>query len=93
MSVIVKGIDVPSDCDGCWHPTCNLWHQTDVGERHRGCPLRPLPKEHGRLVDASKMDAVIYSLKDHGDETFDDGVVFALEMLDSLPTVIEAEGD
>lgn len=47
MSVIVTGVDIPEDCDGCWHPTCNLWLQTDVGKRHKDCPISPMPEKHG----------------------------------------------
>lgn len=52
MSFIVMGVDIPEDCDSCWLPGkhCNLWLATDVGERHRGCPLRSLPEKHGRLI-------------------------------------------
>lgn len=94
MSVFVKGIDVPSDCDGCWHPTCNLWLQTDVGKRHKDCPIRPMPEKHGRLVD---VDAIIAELKDGDAESgvkasgADLVVAILLAYLDSKPTIVEAE--
>lgn len=95
MSVIMMGVDIPEDCDSCWLPGkhCNLWLATDVGERHRGCPLRPLPEKHGRIVDVGPLEVVAYSLKDHEGESFDEGVGYILEKLDALPTIVEAEGE
>ena len=80
MSVFVKDIDVPSDCDGCWHPTCNLWLQTDVGKRHKDCPISPMPEKHGRLIDAD--EATRGSLERTGKR---------LLAIDTAPTIVEAE--
>lgn len=54
MSVVVMGMEIPKDCDSCWLPEriCNLWLATDLNKRHSGCPIRPLPEKHGRLIDA-----------------------------------------
>ena len=65
------------------------------------CPLRPLPEEHGRLVD---VDAIIKELTDEKDESEKGysgarkpGSSLFLDLLigylDGLPTIIEAEGD
>lgn len=83
MSVIVKGMDVPSDCDGCWHPTCNLWHQTDVGKRHKDCPISPMPKKYGRLIDGDELAAGC------------DAPHWCrwLSEIEDMPTIVEAEGD
>ena len=83
MSVFVKDIDVPSDCDGCWHPTCNLWLQTDVGKRHKDCPISPMPEKHGRLIDADAMKRVWMGARIDGDIGM---------LLDARPTIVEAEG-
>ena len=82
MSVIVKGMDVPSDCDGCWHPTCNLWPQTDVGKRHKDCPIGPMPEKHGRLIDASELETVAKGRL---------GVI-NIGHIDEARTIVEAEG-
>ncbi len=94
MSIIVKGMDVPSDCDGCWHPTCNLWHQTDVGKRHKDCPISPMPEKHGRLIDADDMerfmsDTVQGDIRQYpySDTLWDT----AFKWIDSRPTIVEAE--
>ena len=57
------------------------------------CPLRPLPEKHGRIVDVGPLDVVAYNQKGHEGESFDDGVVFMLEKMDALPTIVEAEGE
>lgn len=88
MSVFVKDIDVPSDCDGCWHPTCNLWLQTDVGKRHKDCPISPMPEKHGRLKD---VDAIIEDIRKNSESYFADD--FAHEWIERQPTIVEAEGD
>lgn len=51
MSVLIRGIDMPSDCDSCFIPAsfCPLWINTDVGSRHPDCPLIPVPP-HGDLI-------------------------------------------
>lgn len=88
MSVFVKDIDVPSDCDGCWHPTCNLWLQTDVGKRHKDCPISPMPEKHGNLIDETPL--IKYFLANKY-EKFVGGYVAM--MLMTTPTIVEAGGD
>lgn len=85
MSVIVIGVDIPEDCDSCWLPGkhCNLWLATDVGERHRGCPIRPLPEKHGRLIDGDAMKALWTGAEIAGDIGC---------LIDARQTIIEAEG-
>lgn len=107
MSVIVLGMEMPESCYTCklgrlWDDGSHdcriskgLWmedypYTKDV--RHAECPLRPLPEKHGRLVDVSPLNFVSYNSRWHSDNSFDDGVTFILEMLDNLPTIIEAEG-
>ena len=93
MSVIVKGIDVPSDCDVCWHPACNLWLQTDVGKRHKDCPISPMPEKHGRLIDVAEFEEMHFKdgikEKDILYVPFTEvaGIIF------NATTIVEAEGD
>lgn len=86
MSVIVKGMDVPSDCDGCWHPTCNLWHQTDVGKRHKDCPISPMPEKHGRLGDLDEVKTAFPC----GESVRTECV---RATIDNMETIVEAEGE
>lgn len=85
MSVVVMGVDIPEDCDSCWLPGkhCNLWLATDVGERHRGCPIRPMPEKHGRLIDASELETVAKGRL---------GVI-NIGHIDEMRTIVEAEGE
>lgn len=82
MSVIVKGVDVPSDCDGCWNPKCNLWLQTDAGKRHKDCPISLLPEKHGRLIDGDEL----------ADGCDDPHWCRWLSEIEDMPTIVEAEG-
>ena len=94
MSVFVKDIDVPSDCDGCWHPTCNLWLQTDVGKRHKDCPISPMPEKHGRLIDANAFKETLeYYIREAGWDEKTNQVLGCVkdEFIDSEPTIVEAE--
>lgn len=56
MSIIIKGIKPPDDCDSCWFPDCNLWMFMDVGERHPECPVVEVK---GRLINADTLEEVI----------------------------------
>ena len=95
MSVIVMGVDIPEDCDSCWLPGkhCNLWLATDVGERHRVCPLRPLPEKHGRLIDAQYFDEMHFvdGLRE-GDKLYVPFIEVS-EIIFKAPTIVEAEGE
>lgn len=100
MSVIVKGIDVPSDCDGCWHPTCDLWHQTDGGKRHKDCPISPMPEKHGRLIDGDAFREKMYHDAFETDskmQRWDSGCWIRYKMfennIDGADTIVEAEGE
>jgi len=68
-------------------------HKVRDNGRLEECPLRPLPKKHGRVVDVGPLDVVVYNTKEHEEDDFDDGAVFILEKLDALPTIVEAEGE
>jgi hypothetical protein len=86
MSVLIKGIEMPENCDKCRFQSelrlyCdampyNFCGNTDDIERPDWCPLVEIKTPHGRLIDAEKL------LIDHG-----------LKLTEEFaPTVIEAEG-
>ena len=93
MSVVLLGMDVPESCNMCYISAlkCDLWKEAVSGNRHSDCPFSPLPKSHGRLVDASKLDFLSYNAKKHQKDTFDVGVMYALDLLDKLPTIVNEE--
>lgn len=47
--------------------------------------------EHGRLVDADRLEVIAYTGTDGRPDTFDAGVEWAAEQIDKLPTVIPEE--
>ena len=54
MSVLIRGMKMPKDCDACQFSNindCKLWMIMDVGEIHPECPLLELPEKHGDLID------------------------------------------
>jgi len=93
VSVVVKGVEVPKDCDSCWLPEriCNLWLATDLNKRHSGCPIRPLPEKHGRLIDGDALmersswyNLCGHNRSIHGVQDYE---------IASMETIVEAEGD
>lgn len=89
MSVYVKGMEMPHDCDSCKVSdilNCTLWKPMDVGERHPDCPLVEVPTPHGRLIDADEitkeLSYVLYR-----------PVKSQMYIIGQAPTVIEAEDE
>lgn len=101
MSVFVKDIDVPSDCDGCWHPTCNLWLQTDVGKRHKDCPISPMPEKHGPLIDRKELEKAVLKWlppdpcgREEMEYPFETDICVSMMMeIEEQEIVVEAEGE
>ena len=98
------GVDIPEDCNSCWLPgkRCNLWLATDVGERHRGCSIRPLPEKHGGLVDVDALKTYFrQGLKDARPEfIYSDWLALTEDIINGLlvdlnkaPIIVEAEGE
>jgi len=99
MSVLVKGVEMPKNCDECpfgdWTDAsyfhCFSMHyeyMMDHGERLEDCPLVEVPKPHGRLIDAK-------ALWDESDKyewyCRDEELSRAFRLIADAPTVIEAE--
>ena len=65
MSVIVKGMEMPGCCAGCfaisdslgWRKASgnNIYSPFSMDERPSFCPLRPLPEKHGNLIDETPL--------------------------------------
>ena len=93
MSVILKGMEMPKNCAECkmWS-ICeclndfedfeSICYAVEDGDlvRDKNCPLIELPP-HGRLIDAD-------AIQDYNVETFGQRLL----IIDTAPTVIEAEG-
>ena len=107
MSVYIKGMEMPTSCYKCPLKRregmifeCPVTHEmfsvADVNildYRLDNCPIISTP-EHGELVDRREMDVLSWHEGEYGTD-FDSGVMFVLDKLDELPTIIPAdkEGD
>ena len=94
MSVLIKGIEMPTscyicpcfndeyyDCQATGKDLCDI----SIDSRYSDCPLVSVPP-HGRLIDA---DELIDDVRRHSESYFADD--FAHEWVDKAPTVIPAD--
>ena len=94
MSVIVKGMEMPTTCCNCKFREpfidfayCHLAEMDMEYEesdncRHPDCPLVEIPTPHGRLIDADELVRIWKGARFSGD---------IKPIVDARPTVIEAE--
>ena len=68
MSVFVKGLKMPKNCNSCYFNLsslrCEITHsEIDRDFEYHGrlsdCPLTELPEHHGRLIDENEVRTVI----------------------------------
>ncbi len=97
MSILIKGMEMPQNCCEC---PINLYlckhgyeyliqHRELYDKRADDCPLVSVPP-HGDLIDRDALSVVSWK-EDEVEDTFDSGVLFALDRVDALPTIIPAE--
>ena len=83
-SVLVRGMEMPKNCEECDIHFCKLWMRMTIKQRiagkHPDCPCIEVKTPHGRLIDADKF---VYGKTDCFYETEMD--------LKNADTVIEAE--
>ena len=96
MSILIKGMKMPKNCNDCnfqaggWcfarssEPYFSDWCVSDVSERPPWCPLVELPP-HGRLIDADVLTTVTEMVNGKWKTYIE---VFEVE---DAPTVIESE--
>ena len=103
MSVLIKGMKMPSKCIRCpvnLYGRCLVNDDKDVSEatadavRYKDCPLVPVPP-HGRLISADELIEFIenrYEItwKDDYEGGVKDACVDILEKISTMPTVIPA---
>lgn len=103
MSIIVKGMEMPKNCNECRFAVdgwCYANPKQANGEalnkrvRTNWCPLRPLPKKHGDLVDISQEVNIEYFDDMNQEWSWKAGTVAdALVVCEEFPTtIVEAEG-
>lgn len=84
MSIIVKGIELPEKVQVLeLHPDGKVFTRKGylVGEAVE------LPDRHGRLVDADKCEGYFWEHLD------DNGMAGAMNAINEMPTIVEAEGE
>ena len=91
MSVIIKGVEIPSGCIRCKFSRYGeclpagkgiLPGIYNTGKRMGFCPIVEIQTPHGRLIDADEITAFM-ELERNGAN---------VESLGEFPTIIEAEG-
>ena len=106
MSVLIKGMEMPSCCmfcplsnsTGCGlsNPPIIMTSKEMLAGRPDWCPLVPVPA-HGRLIDADEFDERIRQAggmcEEELTEDFKDGVQTVLAMLKTQTTIIPARGE
>ena len=97
MSVLIKGMKMPSGCISCDFcnpftdkPYCRrLMRITPKVTRLKDCPLVEVPTPHGRLVDADALKATFCAECNHTITCEDCDIDYHIGRL--APTIIEAE--
>lgn len=99
MSVLVKGMEMPTNCRECpvalngkyCRITKSYTTYIVLKARPENCPLVEIPVPHGRLIDAEKLK------NEYPHDTDWDYPVstncYVCESIDNAPTMIEAEGE
>jgi len=87
MSVLIKDMEMPSNCNDCDIDFCIFKYEArdDISEtRSDHCPLVEVPTPHGRLIDADvlKEDAAVRFF----------GAARVTD-IDKQPTILESEVD
>lgn len=96
MSVLIKGMEMPTNCDNCELCACyvredgteekyrcviTFYPIHEFNERHKYCPLIEIPP-HGRLIDADVLNHEYYKAPSYAN---------LCKALNAAPTIIEAE--
>lgn len=100
MSVLVKGMKMPTGCDDCplygIDMRCNITYTPNYTdgrfvERLGNCPIVDVPAPRSRLIDADALTDNWYyaSAALRPDDV---KKVVCLDDIDNVPTIIEAEG-
>lgn len=108
MSVLIRGMKMPSCCDDCWaldeygdYPVCRITEEQRGyyfrirEERMDRCPLISVPP-HGRLIDVDALECMEFETC-HTDDWYQireriRGENFIRRIVNNAPTIIEAEG-
>lgn len=97
MSIIIKGMNMPSSCmecplyngHGCTATNTMFSNMTNVAVRTKECPLIEIPKG-ARLIDANKINSDMDDMKVEG-ETFVTAVNFVKLIVNDAPVIFEED--
>ena len=101
MSILIKGMEMPTSCGDCKAFVCYKQWAGDMGdcfcgitkedakakEKNADCPLVPFPP-HGDLIDR---DTLREEWLENGENEYVYDTNAFLDSLDDAPTIIEAE--
>lgn len=95
MSILIKGMEIPKNCDGChFDIDCPYDESQDgykmMGGRPHKCPLVPVPP-HGRLGDLDKLERGLRHMAKYQDGERQQGILGCCETIRLAPTIIPAE--
>lgn len=86
MGVYIPNWEKPKSCDECWAE-----YAYEICNSHSDCcPLIPVPP-HGRLIDGDVAEVISFTDEDARGGNFADGVMYAVDFISEMPTIIEAE--
>ena len=96
MSVLIKGMKMPKSCSECGFECRAYCFLVDTviesNDRPDWCPLVEVPTPHGRLVDCETLKDNLAVLFERNEILIDVWLVYAIDdLIDELPTIIEAE--
>lgn len=92
MSVLIKGVEMPKEGELLCidiHPDGKVCIDMDLHCKQIATAV-PVPP-HGDLIDRDELSVFSWKENDVVEDSFDSGVLFVLDCVDALPTIIEAE--
>lgn len=91
MSDCVVRMEMPQNCYNCdLRYECNAFYASGKPKPFmKGCMIVcQLPEGHGRLVDISPLDVMVFRDRDY---SYYAGALSVCEQIDKLPTIVPAE--
>ena len=105
MSVLIKGMNMPHDCEVCpclqYFPVgifaCGVTHTViGLADKAKDCPLIEVPTPHSDLIDREELlnDASgVYTARPEEAQKIQHEINKVLFAIQDAPAVIEAEGE
>ena len=102
MSLLIKGMEMPNNCQECVCINDEYFYCQAVGRQPQDenvvsrrpdwCPLADVPTPHGRLIDKDKLLSQFREMSLDDLSLAEDFIEHGVdEVIDDAPTIIEAE--